>query len=323
MSCLCAQPANQKMDLPKCYFCGFEVPNRNNIWIMTDMPDIVTEGDEDKYIGYEYIGGSYSGKRKYLIEERDLLFAKEVAGLTGDGIFLDLGCGDGCLTVPCASLGAKIIAGDISCAMLSILQKKAEKINISLENVTLCRMNALDIPLGDETVNTAAANGLLHLISNPEKVIGEIYRVLKRGGAFICQDDRPGTVKEARFDNAEYNEIVNTFYKRYWDIMAEKGIKPVKYSWRFVRDAFCDRLFEKKTTKLIKRGIAYEISLKDGFLARFIERGFSDQVNVPKDLHDEVISNLLNEFEQKYGGDFYGITYKGIEEDILLTIYTK
>jgi hypothetical protein len=92
-----------KIDLPICKFCGNEITNRNNIWQLSDMPDIVTEGDGDKYIGYEYIGESYSGKRKYLIEERDYLFAKEIYELTGDGIFLDLACGDGCFTIPCAS----------------------------------------------------------------------------------------------------------------------------------------------------------------------------------------------------------------------------
>jgi len=312
-----------KMDLPACKLCGYEVPKQNNIWILTDMPDIVIEGDGDKYIGYEHIGEHYSGSRKYIIEERDLLFAKEISRLTGDGIFLDLACGDGCFTVPCASFGKKIIAGDISCTMLSILQKKAEKNNISLANVTLCRMNALDIPLEDETVQTVVANGVLHLISNPEKVIKEIYRVLKKGGAFICQDDRPGVVKETKFDNEKYNEIVNSMYRHYWDIMMGHGIMPKKFSWKFNRDAFCDLLFEKKTSKLIKRGNEYEIPLKDGFLPRFIGRGFSEQVNVPKDLHEEAINKLMNEFKQKYGEDFINITYKGIEDDILMTVYIK
>lgn len=312
-----------KMNLPICKFCGFEIPNQNNIWRLTDMPDIVTEGDGDKYIGYEYIGESYSGNRKYLIEERDLLFANEISRLTGDGIFLDLACGDGCFTVPCASFGTKIIAGDISSTMLSILQKKAENNNISLGNVTLCRMNALDIPLEDETVQTVVANSVLHLISNPEKVVKEIYRVLKKGGAFICQDDRPGASRDTKFDNEKYNEIVDSIYKYYWDIMMKQGIMPKKYSWKFDRDTLCDNLFEKKTSKLIERGNVYEIPLKDGFLLRFIGRGFSDQVNVPKDLHEEVINNLINEFKQKYGDNFMDIVYKGIEDDILVTIYTK
>ena len=42
--------------LPKCIFCGNKVACTEDIWQLTDDPDIVTSGDGDKYIGYEYIG---------------------------------------------------------------------------------------------------------------------------------------------------------------------------------------------------------------------------------------------------------------------------
>lgn len=67
----------------------------------------------------------------------------------------------------------------------------------------------------------------------------------------------------------------------------------------------------------------YETPLKDWFLPRFIGRGFSDQANVPKDLHDKVIDQLINDFSQKFGDDFVNIAYKGIEDDILITMYIK
>ena len=50
------------------------------------VPDMVVEGDNDKYIGYEHIGENYSGNRKYLIEDKDLSVAKEIAKLTKNGI---------------------------------------------------------------------------------------------------------------------------------------------------------------------------------------------------------------------------------------------
>ena len=67
----------------------------NNIYQLTDAPDIVISGEGDKYIGYEHIGGAYSGNNKYLIRESDELFADYLAEVTGNGIFLDLACGDG------------------------------------------------------------------------------------------------------------------------------------------------------------------------------------------------------------------------------------
>lgn len=311
------------MTLPACSHCGCTIPQQNNIWQFSDAPDIVTEGDGDKYIGYEHIGESYSGRRKYLLEERNILFAKEISAINGDGIFLDLACGDGCFTVPCAQNGLKIIAGDISNAMMRILQDSADHNHISLENVTLCRMNALDIPLADESIDTVVANSMLHLLSNPQKVISEIYRVLKKGGSFVCQDDRPGKSPDFEADNQKYNEIANSLYSCYWNKLISQGIRPKKYSWKFDRAPLCDSLFAQKEEKLIKRGTPYETTLQDGFLPRFTGRGFSDQTCVPKDIHDKAIEELFAEFRLRYGEDFGATPFHGIEEDILITIYKK
>ncbi len=311
-----------KMELPKCQ-CGYTAVQINNIWQLTDMPDMITNGDGDKYIGYEHIGESYSGNRKHLIEESDAIFADVISKLTGEGVFLDLACGDGCLSVPCAANGTKIIAGDISNNMLNVLQEKAEHNSISLDTVTLCRMNALDIPLADESVDTVVANSVLHLISNPEKVVREIYRVLKKGGVFVCRDDAPGKTPETTFDNSLYFEIVNSMYSEYWNRLNAQDVYPKKYSWKFDRNAFCDQLFSTRTEKIIQRNEIYQTPLKDGFLPRFIDRGFSDQVDVPKDLHDEIITELMQSFKEKYGETFTDISLRGIEQDIVITMYYK
>ncbi len=323
-----------KMSLPTCS-CGYTVPQQNFIWQFSDMPDMVTEGDGDKYVGYEHIGESYSGNRRYVIEEKDTLFAERVSELTGTGMLLDLACGDGCLTVPCAANKTKIIAGDISNKMLSILRQKADCHKISLDTVTLCRINALEIPLAAESVDTVVADSVLHLISNPQKVIAEIWRVLKKGGLFLCRDDRPGKrQKEANKcndsanilsddTNTLYNEIVNTLYSEYWNKLKEYGVFPTKYSWKFNRDAFCDDLFADKKIEIIERGNPYEIPLKDGLLPRFSARGYSDQVDVPKELHNKVLNILLTQFREKYGDGFENICYRGLEDDLVITIYTK
>lgn len=312
-----------RMTLPVCVRCGNRILRRNNVWQLTDMPDLVTEGEGDKYIGYEHIGENYSGRRSYLIEERDAVIAGEVSALNGDGVFLDLACGDGCLTVPCAGNGSRIIAGDISNAMLGILQDKAGHNGISLDRVMLCRMNALEIPIEDESVDTVAANSVLHLISNSRKVIDEIYRVLRKGGSFVCLDDRPGRVPESTFDNKLYNEIVQSLYDGYWRKMQVLGIAPKKYGWRFDRGGYCGELFGGKSERLIERGNRYEMRLGDGFLPRFRGRGFSDQTDVPVEIHEKVMEELTAEFSGRYGESFENAVFRGIEDDILITIYRK
>ncbi len=312
----------EKITLPQCC-CGYSVKKINNIWQLTDMPDMVTSGDGDKYIGYEHIGGAYSGNSKYVVEESDALFAKEISKITGGGVFLDLACGDGCFTVPCAENGTKIIAGDISNNMLSILQDKAKYNNVSLDNVTLCRMNALEIPLEDESVDTVVANSVLHLISNPEKVLREIYRVLKKGGVFICKDDSPGKTPEEPFDNSMYLEIVNSMYREYWCELNSLGIYAKKYSWKFERNSFCEKLFESKNVYTIEHSKVYGIPLRSGFFARFESRGFSDQAEVPKETHTSVISDVVNKMSALYGENFLDISCKAFEGDIIITTYKK
>lgn len=311
-----------KMNLPQC-LCGYNVTQINNIWQLTDTPDMVTGGNGDKYIGYEHIGESYSGDRKCIIEASDALFAKEVSKLTGDGIFLDLGCGDGCFAVPCAADGTRIIAGDISNSMLRILQEKANYNNVSLDKVTLCRMNALEIPLEDESIDTVVANSVLHLISNPEKVVREIYRVLKKGGIFICKDDAPGKTNETPFDNSLYFEIVNAMYSEYWNELNSLGIYPKKYSWKFDRNSFCEKLFESKNVHIIEYSKVYDVPLRSGFFARFENRGFSDQAEVPREIHASVLSRVVNKMSAHYGKEFLDISCKVFEDDITITTYKK
>ena len=82
-------------------------------------------------------------------------------------------------------------------------------------------------------------------------------------------------------------------------------------------------MFVEKSTILIERGNAYESPLKDGFLQRFIGRGFSDQVDVPQDIHDKVLQELLRDFKKRYGEDLTDTAFKGIEEDMIITVYRK
>ena len=311
------------MDISHYSSLDFIPREKNNIRQMTNAPDFVTNGSGDKYIGYEHIGETYSGNRRYVIEERDRLTAKVISQLTGDGIFLDIACGDGCLTVPAAELGTKIIAGDISNSMLEILQDKAKYNGVSLENVLLCRMNALDISLKSGCIATAAANSVLHLISNPEKVVDEIYRVLRDGGCFICVDDAPGRDMGNEYDNSLYNEIVSGLYSRYWEELGKAGISPQKFSWKFDRHSYCLKKFDRFETIPIPRGNVYHISLGEGFLPRFMGRGFSDQVNVPGEIHRNITEGLLEEFSGKYGEGFADTVYTGVEEDLLITVYKK
>lgn len=304
-----------------------KVPVVNGIYQLTDMPDAVTSGDGDKYIGYEHVGEAYSGKNKYVIDEEDVKTAEYIANIAGDGVLLDLGCADGRITVPCARLGTRIIAGDISNGMMGILRERAKQNGVSLENVTLCRMNALDIPLEDCSVDCVFVCSVLHLISDPQKVLDGIYRVLKPGGHFITDGSLPGydpvSAAEYEKENEEFLEIENRIYASYWAELNSMGITANKYSWRFDKEAACRTMFGSCETVRIENGKPYCSLLSDYFLPRFKARGFSDQVDVPQGIHEAVYEKVMAEYRSKYGEKLDTLGFHGVGDDIILICCVK
>ena len=147
--------------------------------------------------------------------------------------------------------------------------------------------------------------------------------MLKRGGRFICRDDRPGQSGDSGFDNSRYNQIVNILYSGYWSRLMNQGISPTRYSWKFDREKAYGRLFAGREERVIRRGGVYETALKDGFLPRFGSRGFLDQTKVPQELHREAMEGMRAEFRERFGEDFAETCFRGVEDDLVITIYTK
>ena len=246
--------------LPSCD-CGYTASCANRIYQLTSDPYMVKDDSaEVKYIGYEDIGEAYSGGAGFTLKLVDDKFDR-IAKVIGGGTLLDLACGDGLYTVPLLKRGVKIIAMDISDKMLSLLYRRAENANADASNLIVCRANALDIPLADNTVDFVIANSMLHLISRPEIVVNEVYRVLKTGGGYITFDDKPNTSgvnknktlsEQEKADNKENDEMSGFIHGRYFQILKDEyNILGKRYSWNFNREKVCDDLFGGKETILI------------------------------------------------------------------------
>ena len=110
-------------------------------------------------------------------------------------------------------------------------------------------------------------------------------------------------------------------YSEYWNELNSLGIYPKKYSWKFDRNSFCEKLFESKDVYTIEHSKVYDIPLRSGFFARFENRGFSDQAEVPKETHISVISDIVNKMSSTYGENFLDISCKVFEGDIVITTY--
>ena len=320
------------MSLPLCG-CGYGIAISNNVYQLTNDPYIVKDNSAKiQYIGYEDIGEAYSSGAAFKLMADDEKYNR-IANIIHNGTLLDLGCGDGLFTVPLLKRGINIVAMDISDKMLSLLFKRAESAGADTSNLIVCRANALDVPLLDESVDAVIANSMLHLISKPEKVVEEIYRVLKKGGKFISLEDKPTTSAtyagnnlsdKEKSDNEKHENMIGFFHKRYFEILKnEYNILGTRYSWKFDKEKICNGLFADKEVIMIPIVNKMQYSFKDSFLCRMQAKGYSDQSDVPHETHKVVYDRVLAELVDKYNRDALDTVYTGYENDVEITVYIK
>jgi len=100
------------------------------------------------------------------------------------GVILDVGCGPGNVTRRIARLmpNSMVVGFDLSPEMLERAVRLTGK--EGLKNVYYMRGSALTLPFKPETFDAVSCCGALQLFP---QAIGEISRVLKPGGEFVCQ----------------------------------------------------------------------------------------------------------------------------------------
>ena len=115
---------------------------------------------------------SPAGKKRWQ-RRVEMLTSKIIPGMD----VLELGCGTGYFTREILSTGAKITAIDISPALLEIARK-----NISSGNIDFCLENAYSMSFPGMSFDCVIGSSVLHHL-DIRKALGEIFRVLKPGGA--------------------------------------------------------------------------------------------------------------------------------------------
>lgn len=80
----------------------------------------------------------------------------------------------------------KVIGIDFTPEMIEKARSNAEK--LQLHNVEFRLGDIDDMPVNDEVADVVVSNCVLNLVPNKQKVLQEIYRVLKRGGHFSISD---------------------------------------------------------------------------------------------------------------------------------------
>ncbi|NSW92841.1 MAG: class I SAM-dependent methyltransferase [Firmicutes bacterium] len=99
---------------------------------------------------------------------------------------VDLGAGDGYLSMAVAKLVKSVYAVDISGEMLKELRKKAKEAGI--RNIETIESDGCDVPLEDAGADVVCASMYMHHIEEPENAVKEINRMLKPGGQVFLAD---------------------------------------------------------------------------------------------------------------------------------------
>lgn len=128
------------------------------------------------------LASAYAKATRMAIDGYYRQVAEEIAAHLRRGTILDLGTGPGYLPIEIARQSSEIhITGvDLSRKLIQMAQKNASA--ASLENrVNFQPGNAGKLDFADSSFDMVISTGMLHSIREPQKVLQEIYRVLKAG----------------------------------------------------------------------------------------------------------------------------------------------
>jgi ubiquinone/menaquinone biosynthesis C-methylase UbiE len=98
---------------------------------------------------------------------------------------LEIGCGTGTTALKLASHVSRLMATDVSRAMITIAQEKAAAQSCS--NVSFDVATTGTLPDAENTYDAVLAFNLLHLIADRRAALTNIFRMLKPGGLFISK----------------------------------------------------------------------------------------------------------------------------------------
>jgi ArsR family transcriptional regulator len=134
----------------------------------------------------------------------------------------DLGCGTGQVSAAIAAFVARVIAVDASSAMLQAAKKRLH----GIDNIELRRGELEALPIDEARLDAATLMLVLHHVAEPERALGEVARVLKRGGRAVVVDMLP-------HDRDSYRQQMGHIWLGFGDehvrrILSESGFEDVR-----------------------------------------------------------------------------------------------
>ena len=164
-------------------------------------------------ISFDRAVGFYDATRGYPpgVGEQIAVALIDAAHVPADGTFLEIGIGTGRIALPIIQQGYHYTGIDISTAMVEELQRKLAEYSAAHPEQTIVPPELIigdsrAMPFADGTFDAAIAVHVLHLISDWERALDEMLRVLKPGGWLLIGGD-------TSVPNADRPDIIGTWTK--------------------------------------------------------------------------------------------------------------
>lgn len=151
---------------------------------------------EDVKRRFDRVAGSFDNFDFVHAATRDGLLARLEPIRVDAKTVLDLGCATGSACMPLARRfrGARLIAIDLSAAMLQAVRQKQSW----RRRFSLLQADARAIPLPNHSIDVVFSNQLLPWIDDPGAVFSEVNRVLRDNGLFLFASLGPDSFSELR-----------------------------------------------------------------------------------------------------------------------------
>lgn len=133
---------------------------------------------QDKYFTQREGQLSIRPAQRHWIETH-LARARTLLNLNARDRFVDLGCGEGYLTLPLAALAGQSIGYDFAASALWMLQQQTA---YQPRDLLLACSAGDQLPLPDEWATKLLCNHVLEHVLDDDAVLKEMYRVLQPGG---------------------------------------------------------------------------------------------------------------------------------------------
>jgi len=107
-------------------------------------------------------------------------------GEAARGYVLDVACGPGILSAAIAKAAREVVAFDLTPEMLKKAAQRCGEAGVG--NVSFREGNAAELPFANSTFDAAVTRLSVHHFQRPDRVMSEIFRVLRPGGRLVVAD---------------------------------------------------------------------------------------------------------------------------------------